>query len=293
VVPFINRYKDNPYLWCIDICNEIEWIHENAETGNIAWDRLQYFAARVAATVHENSSVLVTLGSAAVKWNSDSPGCLGNFWSDQGLQTQYSSSEAFLDFYSPHFYGWTVRWFGNFALDKTPGDYGLNDRPCMIGENPAKGVFIQNEQGKNVIAVPIEEAYIKTYLQGWKGLMVWTSNGVDGNGNLSDCGVGLTAFYNQYPGLVFPASAATDNQIIPNEPLQICPNPAAGYIYLDQTTDKEIDVEILDIAGKKKQGCLIHPFDEPAIDIRPLPPGVYIVQLSSDQEFNRIKLLVQ
>ena len=36
VIPFINRYKENPYLWCVDICNEIEWMHENKECGNIA-----------------------------------------------------------------------------------------------------------------------------------------------------------------------------------------------------------------------------------------------------------------
>ena len=293
VVPFINRYKDNPYLWCVDICNEIEWMHENTECGKIAWERLQYYAARVAVAVHENSSVLVTLGSAAVKWNSNSPGCVGNFWSNQNLQAQYNSPEAFLDFYSPHFYGWTVRYFGNFALDKTPASYGMNDRPCMVGENPARGVFTQNEQGKNVLVVPIEEAYIKTYQQGWKGLLVWTSNGVDSNGNLSDCSPGLTAFYKQYPGLVNPLSAGTDNRAIPDETLQIHPNPAGSYFSLVQTSDRKISVEILDVAGMKKQDCLIYPFDDPEIDIRSLLPGVYIVQFSSDQEFNSIRLLVQ
>jgi len=218
VIPFINRYKDNPYLWCVDACNEMEWMHENTECGSISWDRLQYYVARVAAAVHENSSVLVTKGSAGVKWNSDSPGCVGNIWSNQNLQTQYNSPRAFLDFYSPHFYGWNVRWSGNFALDKRPEDFGMNDRPCMVGENPARGVFRQNEQGKNILVVPIEEAYIKTYQQGWKGLLVWTSNGVDGNGSLKDCAAGLTAFDKQYPGLVRPASASTDNRVIPDEP---------------------------------------------------------------------------
>jgi uncharacterized protein (TIGR02145 family) len=214
VVPFINRYKDNPYLWCIDVCNEIEWMHENSECGSISWDRLQYFVARVAAAVHENSNVLVTLGSAAVKWNSDCPGCEGNFWSDQNLQAQHNSPMAFLDFYSPHFYGWVVRWFGNFALDKTPDNYGINDRPCMVGENPARGVYKQNTSGVDELIVPISEAYIKTFQQGWKGLMVWTSNGVDGNGSLANCGVGLTAFQNQYPELVSPGPDVEVDSII-------------------------------------------------------------------------------
>jgi hypothetical protein len=204
VIPFINRYKDNPYLWCIDICNEPEWMHDNTECGNIPWERLQYFAARVAAAVHENSPVLVTLGSAGVKWNGTCPNCLGNFYSDENLQLQYNSPKAFLDFYSPHFYGWNVRYFGNFALDKSPADYGINDRPCMIGENPAMGVFNQDTTRLNILVVPISEAYIKTYQQGWKGLLVWTSNGVDRNGTLMDCAVGLTAFQKQYPELVSP-----------------------------------------------------------------------------------------
>jgi hypothetical protein len=204
VIPFINRYKDNPYLWCIDICNEPDWMHDNAECGNIPWEKLQYLAARVAAAVHENSQVLVTLGSAGVKWNGNCPSCLGNFYSDQNLQAQYNSPEAFLDFYSPHYYGWNVRYFGNFALDKTPADYGINDRPCMIGENPARGVFRQDSTRQNILEVPISEAYIKTYENGWKGLLVWTSNGVDRNGTLKDCGPGLTAFQKKYPDLVSP-----------------------------------------------------------------------------------------
>lgn len=138
-VPFVNRYKDNPYLWAIDVCNEIEWVNQDAADGNIPWNRLQYFVARVASAVHENSQVLVTLGSAAIKWNSDKTE--GNYWSDARLKAQYNKENARLDFYSPHSYGWVVKWFGNFAVDKTPADYGINDRPCVIGESPAKGVF--------------------------------------------------------------------------------------------------------------------------------------------------------
>ena len=204
VYPFLQRYKDNPYLWCIDICNEPEWMHENAECGNIAWSRLQYFAARVATAVHENSDVLVTLGSAGTKWNGECPNCEGNFWSDKNLQSQYKSPQAFLDFYSPHFYGWNVRYFGNFALDRSPVDYGINDRPCMVGENPAGGVFRQDSTGRNILEVPINEAFIRTFENGWKGLLVWTSNGVDRNGTLTECGPGLTAFQQKYPDLVSP-----------------------------------------------------------------------------------------
>ncbi len=174
-IPFVKRYNDNPYLWAVDICNEIEWVNQDAADGNITWNRLQYFVARVASAVHENSQVLVTLGSAAVKWNSAK--FEGNYWSDTSLKAQYNKENARLDFYSPHFYGWVVKWFGNFALDKTPADYGINDRPCVIGENPAKGVY--NDGANPTLVVPAAQMFLGAYNKGWKGLMPRTSNRVD------------------------------------------------------------------------------------------------------------------
>lgn len=202
-VPFVKRYNDNPYLWAVDICNEIEWVNQDAAMGQVAWNRLQYFVARVASGIHENSQVLVTLGSAAIKWNSDK--FEGNFWSDAKLKAQYNKENARLDFYSPHYYGWVVKWFGNFALNKTPADYGINDRPCVIGENPAKGVY--NDGATPTLEVPASEMFLGAYNKGWKGLMPWTSNGVDGNGNLNDFGAGMLAFQKAHPELVDPLSA--------------------------------------------------------------------------------------
>lgn len=201
VIPFVKRYKSNPYLWSIDACNEIEWANQDSFNGNISWDKLQYFVARVAVAVHENSDVLVTLGSAAVKWNSDAKGCEGNYWSDDKLRKVYDNPNAFLDFYSPHYYGWVVKWFGNFALDKSPSDYLIDDKPCVIGENPAGGVFFDKE-----LSVEASEMFIKTYRNSWCGLMPWTSNGVDKIGNIDVFASGLKKFNVSYPELVNPLS---------------------------------------------------------------------------------------
>jgi hypothetical protein len=200
VIPFVEKYKNNPYLWSIDVCNEIEWVNQNEECGKIPWERLQYLVARVASAVHQNSEVLVTMGGGAVKWNS--PVFEGNFWSDSALQKQFDYPDAKLDFYSLHYYGWTVKYCGNFAVDKSPADYVINDRPCIIGENPAKGVF--NDDANPKLVVPASEMFIKSYQNGWKGLMPWTSNGVDRNGTLDDFSEGLKAFKNKYPELIEP-----------------------------------------------------------------------------------------
>jgi hypothetical protein len=72
----------------------------------------------------------------------------------------------------------------------------------MIGENPAKGVFDDSANPKLVI--PASEMFLKSYQNGWKGLLPWTSNGVDRNGNLDDFSKGLKRFKESYPELIEP-----------------------------------------------------------------------------------------
>jgi hypothetical protein len=255
-------------------------MHENADNGQIEWERLQYFVARVAAAVHENSEVLVTLGSAAVKWNSNCSGCEGNFWSDGNLQEQIDSPGAFLDFYSPHFYGWVVRWFGNFALDRSPESYGIGDRPCMVGENPATGVFEQNSSGVDMLAVPMEEAFLKAYEMGWKGLMVWTSNGVDNLGTLEDCEDGLLNFFQEFPELVNPSITAVPEVPGPSEGFRIYPNPSYGMLYLEKNEPQAVS------AALSMTGAGIYE-----IDIRHLLPGLYLMTYSSGNYCGQVKII--
>ena len=213
--PFLQKFKDNPYLWSIDACNEIEWMNFEEKCGLIDWPYLQYFVASVAAKVHKESYTLVTMGSASVRWNSDQSGHDGNYWRDDRLGEQrenYGDKEnAYLDFYSPHYYPGTVRYFGNFAEDKTPESYGISDKPCIVGENPARGIYLEiNDDKEVVLETSMDEAYVKTNNNGWCGLMAWTSNGKEDPssdfimGSLDDCKIGLSTFYYQYPEKVFP-----------------------------------------------------------------------------------------
>ena len=213
VVPFVTRYQANPYLFAIDACNEIEWDHENAEAGSIAWNRLQYLVAAMAVGVHTAGPVLFSMGSAAVKWNSDSPG-EGNKWKDSALQTQLNDPKAFLDFYSPHWYGWVARWFGN-PCSKSPADYRINDRPCIIGECPAKGMFTQDTQGRDVLLFNPTEMYQKAFEKGWRGVFPWTSNGVDANGSIADFGSATRTFAANHAGLVYPSQTNVGGESAP------------------------------------------------------------------------------
>jgi hypothetical protein len=195
VVPFVNRYKGNPWLWSIDLCNEPDWVHENKECGRLPWKPLQTCFARAAAAVHANSEILVTLGIAmSPKYVSDTRGT--NVLSDRVLQALAGDDpRAHVDFYSPHYYGWQGRNNHDNPFHMSPAAYGLpGTRPALFGEFPSKGIPI------DATAQDYEDAY----QNGWQGAMGWTSNGVDNNGSLVTLGPATRDFRDRHNDLVFP-----------------------------------------------------------------------------------------
>lgn len=190
LIPFCERYDDFNSLWSIDLCNEPDWIRENAECGKLSWDDLGLLFAKEAAAIHENSDVLVTIGFGMIKYNSDDYS--GNKGSDKFMQSLYDNDKAYLDFYSTHYYEWEAPWYG-FPFDKTPEEFKLDGtKPSVIGEFPAIGM-LGNEKGSQ--AMTGDECYINIYNNGWDGIMGWTSNGVDNCGSLEDFKEGAMEVY--------------------------------------------------------------------------------------------------
>ena len=192
IIPFVERYDDNDFLYSIDLMNEADWVFENTECGKISWDNISNYFSRAAAGIHENSDVLVTAGMGIIKYNSDN--YQGNKVSDEYLKSLSGNENSHLDFYSPHYYYWQKQWFG-FPFDKTPQEYGLtNDRPCVIGECASL------DEGN----VSIGEKYQMAYDNGWNGVYVWTSNGVDACGGFIDIAPSAKKMYEQYEEMIFP-----------------------------------------------------------------------------------------
>ena len=238
-IPFLNKFKDNPYLWCIDLMNEPDWVYENSECGNIPWNNISYFFAINAAAIHENSQVLVTVGMASSKYNADGNGYEGNKVSDTYLQSLYNNPKAYLDFWSPHYYDWVGEWYGvahylspygklgGNATTGWTGGWGLDSsKPAVIGECSARGTGLNLYGLKNNSIIT---DYEQAFLNGWQGVMPWTSNAVDDNGGLAptgnpnldtDLGLATQNMLTKYPQLIFPTDiTAINSNLQSNNPL--------------------------------------------------------------------------
>jgi len=199
-IPFVERFRDNPFLWSIDLMNEPDWVHE--EHGLIGWEYLSYFFARNTAAIRERSDILVTVGLAFSKYHSDylNEGYEGNKISDEFFQKLYNNPYASLDFWSPHYYDWVGQWYGHPFTSRPfgqrrDGGWGLcASRPALIGETSGHGT-----EGFSLI-----EDYMNAFANGWQGVMAWTSNGVDDHGSFDDVTIATIYFANAHRELVFP-----------------------------------------------------------------------------------------
>lgn len=171
VKEFCERYRDCEYIFGIDIMNEPDWVFENEECGQIPWDNISYLLGKCAAVIHENSDFLVTVGVGIIKYNSDK--YEGNKVADEYLKALTGNENAYLDFYSTHYYNWQRSWFG-FPCDKSPEKFGIAEsKPCIIGET--------HNDDEKASRMTLTEKYKSVYDNGWNGIMVWMEPREDEN----------------------------------------------------------------------------------------------------------------
>ncbi|NCC33345.1 MAG: hypothetical protein EOM24_15205, partial [Chloroflexia bacterium] len=171
----------NVITW--EIINEPEW--GVRESGSIHWNidnpvsraEMQRFIAEVTGAIRRNSNQLITVGAAAMKWNSDTiPGAEGNWYSDAAL-TPYDA-DGYLDYYQIHYYPWANgdnNW--TFSPMRLSWQQGGFDKPVVIGEFPA------NADGSGMTPLQLLESI---YNNCYAGAMGWTYEGVDSSGSWQD-----------------------------------------------------------------------------------------------------------
>lgn len=195
IIPLVKRYDSSDYFWSIDLCNEPDWIYENAEDGNISWDHLCYYYAKASAAIHKNSDVEVTVGLGMIKYNSTSYN--QNVISDKKLQGITNDKDSYVDYYSTHWYAWEKQYFG-FPFDKSPKLFKLDGtKPSVIGECAAKTTWNDT--------VTLTEKYQLAYKNDWNGVFAWkTSGSDDGCGLLKDITPATNAMIDIAKDKIFP-----------------------------------------------------------------------------------------
>ncbi|MBE2197380.1 MAG: cellulase family glycosylhydrolase [Anaerolinea sp.] len=169
----------HPNVIAWDIINEPEW--GIIESGGVDPDisnpvtlaQMQRFVAEIAAAIRQHSDQLITVGSASLKWNSDTVlGGTANWWADEDL-TPFAAN-GHLDFYQVHYYGWMdgdeVTWSYS-PLFQSAADAGL-DKPTVIGEMPLNAIGLD---------VSLAEALDTIYTNGYAGVWLWAYED-DGSG---------------------------------------------------------------------------------------------------------------
>jgi hypothetical protein len=79
---------------------------------------MEMFLRDVGKSLRDNSKALITVGGTAFKW--------AHAW-----------SKLDLDFHQFHMYDWVNMYW---PYNKSPKEYGLDDKPVVMGEFPLKGL---------------------------------------------------------------------------------------------------------------------------------------------------------
>jgi hypothetical protein len=136
-----------------DVMNEPEWaVTGPGAGGDEAFDPADDLSAINHAEMHTllgdvitglraESSALVTIGAAAMKWR--------NAWKDLDQ-----------DFYQFHIYDWVQDYW---PYTTSPADYGLNDKPLVMGEFPPEGLSDASYR----------ELLDSWYTNGYAGALAW------------------------------------------------------------------------------------------------------------------------
>ena len=155
-------HRDRLVAW--DVINEPEWAMHGpskycgdddlpAQEGleHLTHAQMEVFVSDVIRGLRAESSALVTVGGAAMFWR-----CAWKYID--------------IDFYQFHIYDWVDDWA---PFDRSPAEYGLVDKPAMMGEFPMNGL------GR----ASYTELVDYWYDNGWAGALGWavTDRGFDWN----------------------------------------------------------------------------------------------------------------
>jgi hypothetical protein len=227
LAPVVNLYKDNPYVLAFEVINEPEAIWENENNlvdGTIDRDQVITFIAKAAAKIHQesNNKKMVTVGSKWMVYNSSRYSNFsgatntGDNFSDASLQNQFNSTDAYLDFYSMHWYQWQST--GAPFNESVASLYPNVTKPIIVAEYP--GLDLPNNDcgctctnpGVCNFNITLINAYKNIKTNNFAGISAWR-NGLENDnfGKSAKIYEATLAFANANPNLVNPTATPDAN----------------------------------------------------------------------------------
>jgi hypothetical protein len=148
-----------------DVINEPEWaisgedgrgdqaFDANPELMAVPFATMESFVGDVVKGLRQESAASITVGQAAIKW-------------------AHAFTKVGLDYYDMHYYGWVDQYFP--LGGKSLADYGLADKPVVVGEFPLDGW--NNPNG----TLNANQIVSKLFDLGYAGAKAWAFT-ADGN----------------------------------------------------------------------------------------------------------------
>jgi hypothetical protein len=115
--------------------------------------QMKAFLDALGAVLREESSALLTIGSASIGWASA--------W-----------SQSDIDFYQVHYYDWVYYKFPYSNAAYSPANMGIGDKPVVMGEYPYRGLTA----GSNLPSRTLAELLNDLWTYGYAGALGWSKS---------------------------------------------------------------------------------------------------------------------
>ncbi len=275
LVPLLKATQEHCNILAWEIMNEPEWAMDipfGGTTENTYDARaMQQFIGRQANAIHEHSNHRVTVGSAGLRFITNLHFRSHNYWHDTELQAQnIDCSGAYLDFYSVHYYKWSLEPLSPFK--QTCAELSL-DKPVIVGEfGPSK---------KKSTLELLEAAHAN----GYAGTMPWSMNANDGIGSWTDYRESLQRFSHDQTHLMPQFPLCVTNEL--SHSFISCllyPNPTQTQLNVhNPNSESMVRIELVSLVGGVVKTWRNLSGDLLSFDVADCPSGSYLARIYSTE----------